>query len=262
MKKLSIILLILTAVSCKKEEINPDLTRAFSIHSNTNGANYTIKVALPDNYNPYNKYAAVYVLDGDDNFEFVAANCKKISDDLSTSNILVVSIGYGHDRTVDYTPTVTEEGDGGAEKFLAFIQDELIPRMENEFAADTSRKSRIILGHSFGGLCASYAFTNFNKVFGNYILLSPSLWYDNEILLRYEQENRNVNNDKEQLVFMGLGELESNGRMLAPYTAFLQRLQNNYSGMKVKSHLEPHLEHTGSRNPNILQGLNFYFHNR
>ena len=99
----------------------------------------------------------------------------------------MVSIGYGYDRALDYTPTKAKEGDGGADKFMAFIKDELIPKMELDFGADTLRKNRIIIGHSFGGLFAAYAFTNYNNVFGNYIMLSPSLWYDNEILFQMEQ---------------------------------------------------------------------------
>ena len=262
MKILIPIFLIIVIAGCKKEEFNPELTKEFSIQSISNGANYTIKVGMPDNYSPSTqKYAAIYVLDGEENFDFVAEKCKEISSDFSASNILVVSIGYGNDRAVDYTPSVADEGDGGAEKFMLFVKNELIPKMENEFGADTLRNNRIILGHSFGGLCVAYAFTNFNNVFGNYIMLSPSLWYDNEIMLRLEQDNSKVNSNNHQLVFMGLGQLENEGRMFAPYQAFYQRLKNNYPGIQIISHFEPNLDHMGSKKPNIIEGLNFYFQN-
>jgi uncharacterized protein len=263
MNKLLYILLILLIASCKKEGFNPELTKEFSIHSEANGATYDIKIGLPQNYHPETqKYAALYVLDGDENFNFVAKNCSKISGDYSASNVLVVAIGYGNDRSVDYTPTKTKEGDGGAEKFMLFIKNELIPRIERDYGADTLRKSRAILGHSFGGLCGSYAFTKHNEVFGNYIMLSPSLWYDNEVILKYERENRDININNHQVVFLGLGELENEGRMLAPFQAFYQLLVNNYPGITVKSHLEPHLDHRGSENPNIIEGLKFYFQNK
>ena len=262
MKKLIPLLFIVVIASCKKEEFSANLTKEFSIQSVSNGATYNIKVALPENYSTSQKYGAVYVLDGDDNFDFVATKCKKYSADYSQSNILVVSIGYGNDRTVDYTPTDANEGDGGAEKFMLFIKNELIPKMESDFSADTTRQSRIILGHSFGGLCAAYAFTNHNDVFGNYIMLSPSIWYDNEVMLRFEQENRDINKNNSQFVFMGLGELENEGRMLAPYMAFYQRLKNNYPNMQIVSHFVPHLDHMGSKNPNIEEALNLYFQNK
>jgi len=263
MKNLIFILLVLLLVSCKKEDFNPNFTKEFSILSTSNGAKYNIKVALPQNYShDAQKYATIYVLDGEENFDFVAVNCEKISNDFSSSNVLAVSIGYGNDRSVDYTPSKTEEGGGGAEEFMLFIKNELIPEMESDYGADTSRNSRTILGHSFGGLCASYAFTNHNDIFGNYIMLSPSIWYDNEIMLRLEQENRNINKNNHQMVFLGLGELENQGRMLAPFQAFYQRLQNNYPGIAIKKHLESHVDHLGSKNPNIIEGLNFYFQNR
>ena len=263
MKNILILTSILLLASCKKDEFNPNLTKEFSIQSVSNGATYSIKVALPENYNPENqKYATMYLMDGEEIFSYVADNCKDISAGHSASNVLVVSISYGNDRTFDYTPTVTPDGGGGAEKFSAFIQNELIPKMEKDYSADTSRHNRIILGHSFGGLLGSYMFTNHNEVFGNYILLSPSLWYDNEIILKLELEHRELNKTNSQLVFMGLGEMENEGRMLAPYMAFHQHLKNNYPGITIKNHLEPNLDHRGSEKPNILEGLHFYFQNK
>lgn len=262
MKNLIPFLLILVFASCKKDEFDPNLTREFSIHSVSNGADYPVKVALPENYNTSKKYATLYVLDGDENFDYVSNNCQEISADYNASNCIVVAIGYGNDRSYDYTPTKADHNGGGAEAFMHFINDELIPKMQNDFGADTSRDSRVILGHSFGGLFAAYAFTKYNDVFGYYLMLSPSLWYDNEITIRYEQENRQKNSVATQRVFMGLGSMESDGRMLAPFEAFYQRLQNNYTSMKIVKHIEPHLDHMASKNPNILEGLKFYFQNK
>ncbi len=263
MKKLYIIFIIAFLAACRKDEFNPDQVKTFSIQSIATGANYTIDVACPANYDPANhSYATIYVLDSEENFNYVAKQCNKISGDHSTSYVLVVGIGHGRDRSLDYTPTLANEGGGGAEAFMHFIQDELIPRIEQEYGAAPDRSNRVILGHSFGGLFAAYAFTNFNDVFGNYLMLSPSIWYDDEVLMRYEREHRNANKNSEQLVFMGLGGLESSGRMMAPFEAFHQTLQNNYPNMKLSKHIEPQLEHSGSKNPNIQKGLNYYFENR
>lgn len=266
MKKLILFFLLFVMASCQKEEFTADLTREFSIQSISNGANYKIKVGLPQNYSPATqKYATIYVLDGEENFDFVAANCSTMSSAFSKPNILVVSIGYGNDRALDYTPVKggggAVEGGGGAEKFMLFIKNELIPEMERNYGADTSRNCRAIMGHSFGGLLCAYAFTNHNTVFGNYFMLSPSLWYDNEIMFRLEKEGRALNSKNHQFIFMGLGELENSGQMQAPFHAFNIQLQNNYPDLVFKSHYAPHLNHGGSKNPNIIEGLNFYFQN-
>jgi uncharacterized protein len=262
MKNLILILFVLLLASCKKESFNPALTEEFSILSVSNGAKYNIKVALPQNYSPETqKYSALYVLDGEEIFDFVAENCNRITSDYGTENVLVVGIGYGNDRAFDYTPSKTDEGGGGAKEFMLFIKNELIPEIETDYSADTSRTNRTILGHSFGGLCGAYAFANFNNVFANYIIISPSLWYDNEIVLKQEQENRSMTKNNYQLVFLGLGELEP-GRMQAPFKAFYQVLQNNYPNIIIKSHIEPQLNHRGSEKPDIIEGLKFYFKKR
>lgn len=263
MKKLMPFLLLLILASCQKEDAISFLSDEFAIKSSSTGATYTINVAFPQPYDPTTKtYATIYVLDGEENFNFVAENCAKISTELSASNVLVVSIGYGRDRAMDYTPSNANEGGGGAAQFMSFIKDELIPRMETDYGADTSRESRILLGHSFGGLFAAYSFTNYNTVFGNYIMLSPSIWYDNEIILKLETENRSSIQDRHQLVYLGLGELERGGRMLAPFQAFYLQLEKNYPGIVLEKQLQPHLDHQGSKNPNIIDGLYFYFQNR
>ncbi|HLP50134.1 MAG TPA: alpha/beta hydrolase-fold protein [Chitinophagales bacterium] len=264
MKNLIPALFILLLVSsCKKEEINPGLLKEFTIQSAANGAAYCIKVALPENYDPARKkYATIYVLDGKENFDYVATKCKKLSSNYAVQNVLVVSIGYGYDRSIDYTPTKASQGGGGAEKFMQFIAHELIPEIESTYAADTSRKSKVIIGHSFGGLLGAYAFANFNHVFGNYLLLSPSLWYDNEILLRMEAASRATNSTSEQLVYMGIGGLEGNGRMQAPFEAFYQRLNHYYPAIKITKHIENGLDHVGSKNPNISHALDYYFQNQ
>ncbi len=263
MKKLLPLILVALIVSCEKESFYLPQTTTFSIQSSATGALYPIQVSFPEGYSPADQtYRVLYVLDGEENFAYVAGNCKTISAAYATSDVIVVAIGYGNDRALDYTPTVVNQRGGGAENFMRFLKEDLIPRMEHDYAADTLRDNRIILGHSYGGLLAAYAFTQDNAVFGSYLMLSPSIWYDNEIILKLEQENRDHNREAKQRVFMGLGSLESNGRMMAPFEALYQRLANQYPNMKITRHIEPQLDHMGSRNPNILEGLNFYFQNR
>lgn len=256
------VVLILLA-SCSEEEFNPELTRTFSLQAASNGATYTIQVALPEDYNSsVEKYSTLYVLDGEQNFDFVANHCEAISKNGATQNVVVVSIGYGQDRSIDYTPTKVSSSTGGGAQFLEFIETQLIPQMEHDFNVDTTRNSRVILGHSYGGLFGAYALAVNNKLFGNYILLSPSIWFDNEVSLLLEKANRAINKDRYQLVFLGIGEVENSGRMQAPFEAFYQTLRDNYSNIKLSKNREKNLDHVGSKNPNIIKGLNYYFQNR
>lgn len=259
----STIMLLLLLGSCTKESFNPGTTKEFTLQSVANGASYDIKVGVPANYNPMSeKYATIYVLDGQEIFDFVANKCKEISESLAVENVLVVSIGYGRDRSIDYTPTKVSSITGGASQFLNFIETQLIPKIEQDYNADTSRASRVILGHSYGGLFGGYAYCVDNNLFGNYILLSPSFWFDNLVTLQMEKDNRATNKNRKQLVFMGIGEAENAGRMQAPFEAFYQSLRDNYSNIRLAKNIEKNLDHMGSRNPNIEKGLNYYFENR
>ncbi len=259
----AVIALIFTLGSCTKEVFDSGITKEFTLTSNVNGASYDIRVGLPANYNPAaEKYATIYVLDGKEIFEFVANKCKEISDQQAVQNSLVVSIGYGKDRSIDYTPTKVSDVTGGAPDFMQFIETQLIPRIEQDYSADTSRTGRVILGHSYGGLFGGCAFAANNTVFGNYILLSPSFWFDNLFALQLEKDTRPLNASRKQLVFMGIGELENSGRMQAPFEAFYQALENNYPDIKLSKNSEKNLDHMGSRSQNIIKGLRFYFQNR
>jgi predicted alpha/beta superfamily hydrolase len=249
--------------SCSEEEFDPALTRTFSIESPSIGATYPIQVALPENYySSGKKFSTIYVLDGEQDFDLVANTTRSLSSRYGVANVIVVSIGYGRDRSIDYTPTVTGSSTGGAPEFLAFIANELIPKIEQDFNADTTRTSRVILGHSYGGLFGAYAFAVNNKVFGNYIMLSPSLWFDDEVSMTLEIQNRVANQDVRQLVFMGIGEAENSGKMQAPFEAYYQILLDNYSDISLSKNREDDLSHMGSKDANIEKSLNYYFQNR
>lgn len=258
-----VILLLFLLSSCTKELFNSGITKEFTLQSSASGATYNIQVGLPYNYNPgTEKYETIYVLDGKEIFGFVANRCREISDNYGVKNVLVVSIGYGKDRSIDYTPTKISSITGGAPQFLNFIKTQLIPKMEQDYHADASRESRVILGHSYGGLFGGYAFCVNNKVFGNYLILSPSFWFDNQVALQMERDNRATNRNRKQLVFMGIGENEETDRMLAPFETFYQSLRINYTNIKLEKNIEKNQNHMSSRNPNIIRGLEYYFQNR
>jgi hypothetical protein len=81
------------------------------------------------------------------------------------------------DRDRDLTPTHVAENktSGGADKFLAFLKNELIPYINRTYP---SNGDNTIFGHSFGGLFVMYALLNEPQVFSSYIAADPSFWWD------------------------------------------------------------------------------------
>jgi len=69
---------------------------------------------------------------------------------------------------------------GGSENYIAFIEKELQPFIENKYRANTDRT---IIGESLGGLLATEILLKHRQLFNTYIIISPSLWWGGESLL-------------------------------------------------------------------------------
>jgi predicted alpha/beta superfamily hydrolase len=187
------------------------------------GIAYKLYVSTPPNYARTGRYPVVYLLDADYSF----AVAKNITDHLTQRNhlpdVLVVAIGYDGvqtypdvyrtNRTRDYTPTHSLEGgygleiqkhSGGGPAFRDFLRGELFPFVEKEYATDGRR---VLVGHSYGGLFASWVLLTSPELFGSYLVVSPSLWYDQHLMLRLvdgvPREGR-----PPAKVFMSVGTLE------------------------------------------------------
>jgi predicted alpha/beta superfamily hydrolase len=124
MKQLLILLTLAILVSCKKRQWTPKLLDELPFPSVETGRNYKISIRLPEQYyHSDEKYSTMYVLDSEQDNEYVGKICNRVSRDVGTSNVIVVGIGYqdSNDRDVDYTPTVTSYGKGGSEQIMDFI---------------------------------------------------------------------------------------------------------------------------------------------
>jgi uncharacterized protein len=274
MKKLLILLLFSSLISCYKEELpalDESLTIDFLTDSKEKGKTYRIWVQLPEGYaTSGQKYSTIYVLDPDDesvngnsNFFYIAKKCKELSQTSGKSGVIVIGIRHGDFREIDYTPTKFTttgfSGEGGGLAFMNFVKKELIPKIEQDYRAMPIREQRTIIGHSLGGLCGAYAFTKHNEAFGNYLLLSPSLIYDDEIILQYEQETRNVIRNQTQLVYFGVGGTEPN--MVPPIDLLYNRLNKYYTKAKTELYINAGKGHNSSKDDNIKKALEFYFKN-
>jgi hypothetical protein len=103
---------------------------------------------------------------------------------------IVVGV-LSRDRTRDMTPTHTLERpegtddtlatSGGADVFLRFLVEELIPTIDRAYR---TQPYRILVGHSFGGLFALHAWQRTPDLFQAYVALDPSVFWDEEVLHR------------------------------------------------------------------------------
>jgi predicted alpha/beta superfamily hydrolase len=97
------------------------------------------------------------------------------------------------DRKRDFTYRTSLKEDqrkyptsGHSDKFIAFIERELQPFIEKQFKTN---QSKTIIGQSLGGLLATEILLRKPQLFNKYIIVSPSLWWDNGSLLKENTEN-------------------------------------------------------------------------
>ena len=154
----------------------------YILHSNILNEDREYWVSLPDSYNDkessYRSYPVLFVLDGNSHFKAVSGMVNYMSSDLYRSwkipEMIVVGI-QNVDRRRDYTPdkiiTVRENNSGGGESFLSFLEDELIPELDQMYRTDPYR---ILFGHSLGGLLATHAYLKEKTIFNAFIAVDPS----------------------------------------------------------------------------------------
>ena len=78
-----------------------------------------------------------------------------------------------------------DEETGGGPRFLEFIHTELKPLIEAEYPADPADAT--IFGDSFGGLFSTFVLLNRPHTFQRYIIGSPSLFWNDKVLLEHER---------------------------------------------------------------------------
>jgi uncharacterized protein len=153
--------------------------------------NRDLNIYLPEGYSPDSAttYPVIYLLDGSANEDFI--HITGIVQFLVMINAMPKSIIVGVanvDRRRDFTFPTTIEQDkksypttGSSAKFMAFMEKELQPYVQKRYKTNSSST---IIGQSLGGLFATEVLLKKPGLFDNYILVSPSLWWDNESLLR------------------------------------------------------------------------------
>lgn len=163
------------------------------------GHRYQIFAARPKGEPPAGGWPAVYVLDANIMFGTMVDTVRAMERRQPSQPAVIIGIGYPQDldprieRARDLTARLgskapTLPGTGGAETFADFIRGELKPAIAARFRVDPARET--IFGHSYGGHFVLYTLVNQPELFDNWIAASPSLWFENEMLLRSSVRKR------------------------------------------------------------------------
>lgn len=168
--------------------------KSITIESKILGETRDLNIYLPMGYSKdsIKTYPVIYLLDGSKDEDFIHISGIVQFGSFSWINIIPESVVVGIanvDRKKDFTYTSTNALDqkdfptsGKSENFVKFLQKELQPFIEKTFKTGNNKT---IIGQSLGGLLATEILFKTPDLFNNYIIVSPSLWWDNENLLNY-----------------------------------------------------------------------------
>jgi enterochelin esterase-like enzyme len=100
--------------------------------------------------------------------------------------IVICGVDHGGTkRLAEMTPTPGDDGNGGrASGYATMIVDELLPLIRGEFPVSRERRDTGLGGSSLGGLVTLFTAIEHPEVFGNLLVMSPSIWWDARVILK------------------------------------------------------------------------------
>ena len=180
------------------------------MHSDILNENRILNIYIPESYqrDSTKKFPVIYLLDGSADEDFIHIAGLVQFGSFSWINMLPESIvvGIGNvDRKRDFTYPTTIKKDkvdfpttGESEAFINFIDTELLNYIDQNYR---TTKTKTLIGQSLGGLLATEILYKKPDLFDNYIIVSPSLWWDDNSLLK---EKRKIYSS-EKSIYVGVG---------------------------------------------------------
>jgi len=182
-----------------------------------------------------------------------------------------IVVGVAHDepsyreviqlRAMDFTTTAVDApaltgvrvpGDqlGGAEAFRRWLDAEVIPFLNTQYRIS----EMTFIGHSFSALFGVHVLLEKPSMFDHYLLASPSVWWDDQVMFRREQQRYESGKNLDAHVFMSKGELETDE--LSPHQEFHDQLASrNYEGLDLHWQVFPNEGHMSVTPIALSRGL-------
>lgn len=227
-------------------------------------------------------HPVVYVTDGNMLFATVAQIVGPMMHAGTIPPVVVVGIGYegvspldvAMLRTRDFLPTDVEgfgaqmaaagfplpDGvrPGGADAFLAFIEDEVKPFVAARYDVDESNET--LVGLSYGGTFASHVLLSRTDAFERYVIGSPALAWDDGVLFRDEDSRARSGAPMPATVFVSAGSLEVDNGILDVTRRMVEVLgTRDYEGLTLRAHVFEEETHESVLGVSISRGLRAVF---
>jgi len=257
--KFSLLLLLIVFLGnnyCFAQNISKQLNIGVSniVHSKILNEDRTINVYFPEDYNSKDtiQYPVIYVLDGgmDEDFVHISGLVRFNTQPWVARFPRSIVVGIeGNTRRRDFTFAVSntdfieKEGFkkssfpqfGGSEYYMDFIEHELQPFIKSSYK--TNGKSTII-GESLAGLLCTDILLKRPHLFNNYIIISPSLWWGDALLLKGAAQLLSNNLKHEVKVYIGAPAKEEDVKMYEQSVSLFQTLSSHKNIEAVFDYLQ------------------------
>lgn len=268
----------LTSTSFAQNKATIPWTTTNKLYSEAVKDTFMISIALPENYDKTQEYPVIFITDARFAFGTAVEASRAHAIDGTIPPVILVGIGYPGNqefgrimqlRSRDFStvsdpqvpggwPAWADEIDwGGADAFLEFIKEDLIPFIEQNYKAN---KDRTYMGWSGGGQFGAYVLFNNPDLFKRYLLVSaPFDWFHNGIAFEYEEEYANNQDSLNADVLLAIGTeeststIESNKRM----TNILK--DRGYKGLNISVKVFEDKKHYSVWPTAIIYGLQHLF---
>jgi len=181
-------------------------------HSTILNEKRKLNIYLPTGYHPDSvaTYPVIYLLDGSVGEDFL--HISGLVEFMNLYNVIPKSIVVGIanvDRKRDFTYPSKDSLDlkdlptsGGGENFINFLEKEVQPFINKNYKTTTHKT---IIGQSLGGLIATEILMKRPALFDDYIIISPSLWWDRAALLKKADDYLQQDFASKKRIFISLG---------------------------------------------------------
>lgn len=189
--------------------------------------NLRVDVALPEGYDDTDAdYPLLVCLDAQWTFGTVCDSALNLGLARLVPRVVVAGVGWDGLGTRDvlrrrghaFTPTdapfpervAPRNGgptpSGGGPRFLGTLRDEVLPLLEDTYRVRPAE--RTLIGHSLSALFGLYVLCHEPALFSRLLLASPSIWWDDRVILDIEASTAPTRPDVDALVFLSVGSEE------------------------------------------------------
>lgn len=251
------------------------------------GRRYQLLVTLPPGYGrqPDRLYPALFYTDAPQSIALLTGLQRRLrGSGRGLADAIFIGLGYAvgdtqqYSRRRDYTPSPHGDIDarsdmpgrpvryGEAEAYRQHLANDVLPALQVRYSIDPA--ARIYLGHSYGGLFGTHILLTVPEMFARYVLISPSLWYGQRLMLARERGYASRHDDLKAKVLFLIGGAENvpdpdilphaqaRHAMVDDMQELIRNLRRRqYPGLHVEEHIFPGEDHLSVYVPAAWAGL-------